>query len=85
MKMKKPGTLMELHPVHSRQKSFYGKAMVWTCNGTQVLYSYNTPVCWIRNGTFHRAWNGWSITTSRHCQEFRRQNGLQGLCKSVSP
>lgn len=61
----------ELMPTDSR-KSFYHKAVVKVAdNGTETLYSYNTPV--IRrntDGTLTRLWDGWSATTGRHIAAF---------------
>lgn len=74
---------------HSRQKSFYGKAIVQTLDSSNgipdnikiyLLKSYNTPVCAIKieevNGvkTYLLRINGWySNTTCRHIDEFIQQ------------
>lgn len=65
------------------RKSFYGKARVDVKeDGTQVLYSYGTPVCRIENGKVtllrqgYRGWNS-SQTTLRHVKEFLKQNGFE--------
>ena len=53
------------------QKSFYGKAKIYSENGIETLYSYNTPI--IRrekNGELKRLWGGWSGTTGRHIASF---------------
>lgn len=72
----------ELKPIYNRQKSFYGKATVSHINGKIILTSYTTEVCSIdENGHFHRLWNGYSVTTMNHINEFRRQNGLEALSK----
>ena len=72
----------ELKPIYNRQKSFYGKATVETANNKSVLTSYTTEVCYIDNaGMFHRLWNGYSVTTMNHINEFRQQNGLEKLNK----
>lgn len=77
-----------LEPHHDSRKSFYGKAHVdERPDGTKVLYSYNTPVCMIKDGkvTLGRAkmrgydiavWN-YSPTTLRHVKEFLKQNGFE--------
>lgn len=61
----------ELMPADSR-KSFYHKAIVEVANdGTEILYSYETPV--IRrntDGSLTRLWDGWSATTGRHVTAF---------------
>lgn len=63
--------MYELHPVTS-QKSFGGKALVMVeDNGTETLYSYNTPI--IKRtaaGELVRLWAGWSATTGRHIAAF---------------
>lgn len=63
--------MYELTPVDGR-KSFYGKAAVMIeDNGTETLYSYNTPI--IKRtaaGTFVKLWDGWSATTGRHIKAF---------------
>ena len=72
----------ELKPIHNRQKSFYGKATVTTANNKSVLTSYTTEVCYIdHSGNFHRLWDGYSVTTMNHINEYRQQNGLETLSK----
>ena len=67
-----PG-LHRLEPVLTRQKSFYGKAIVWTCEKGVILCSYETDVCCITpNG--HILLNGtYSNTTRRHIADFLYQ------------
>lgn len=75
----------ELIPNCNRnQKSFYGKAHVITLsNGDKYLQSYETIVAKIDSkGEFTRLWYGWSATTAKHIDSFRRSNGLPGICKS---
>lgn len=64
-------TRYELTPTDSH-KSFYGKCYVMRDeNGTETLYSYNTPI--IRRtagGELRRLWEGWSATTGRHIAAF---------------
>lgn len=54
------------------QKSFYGKAVVMVdSDGTETLYSYNTPI--IKRtpaGELVKLWGGWSNTTGRHIKAF---------------
>lgn len=70
-------TTYELKPVHDHHKSFYGRAEVreFDAGRSRVLYSYDTPVCWIdtRRMEFHRLWDDWSRTTMTHVAEFCRQ------------
>lgn len=61
----------ELIP-HDGRKSFYGKAIVEVAqDGTETLYSYNTPI--IKRlvfGELVKLWSGWSATTGRHIAAF---------------
>lgn len=67
---------MELEPVYSNVKSFYGKARVLKENGVIKLLSYDTIVATIENGKVHI--NGWySATTTRHIKEFLQQMGFK--------
>ena len=76
----------ELMP-NNGQKSFYGKAIVMIDNdGTQTLYSYNTPI--IRkplNGPLVRLWDGWSATTGKHIKSFCGLNKAEFLAVPFSP
>lgn len=61
----------ELIPNNGR-KSFYGKAIVEVADdGTETLYSYNTPI--IKRtaaGELIKLWDGWSTTTGNHIKSF---------------
>ena len=63
--------LYELTPTDNR-KSFYGKAVVEVAaDGSETLYSYNTPI--IKRtaaGELVKLWGGWSATTGRHIAAF---------------
>lgn len=61
----------ELIPTDER-KSFYGKAVVIVeDNGTETLYSYNTPIIKrLVSGELVKLWDGWTATTGRHIQAF---------------
>ena len=49
-----------------------------------VLISYNTIVCeWNSSDGFVRYWGGYSATSMRHINEFRRQLGLQSINKKT--
>ena len=74
----------DMTPEHDSRKSFYGKAKVDVRpDGTQILYSYGTPVCKItKDGKatlLKKGYLGWasSQTTLRHVKEFLKQNGLE--------
>ena len=73
----------ELSPQHDARKSFYGKAHVVTDDdGTQILYSYNTPVIELKDGKVKLLpmWDS-SQTTLRHVKEFLKQNGFSAGSK----
>lgn len=80
---KKEDMKVELHPEFDSRQSFYGKArVIIKPDGTQVLYSYGTPVCRIKDGKatlLHKGYLGWSSsqTTLRHVKEFLKQNGFE--------
>lgn len=61
----------ELIP-HDGRKSFYGKAIVEVAqDGTETLYSYNTPIIKrLVSGELVKLWSGWSATTGRHIAAF---------------
>ena len=63
--------MFELIPTDGR-KSFYGKAVVQVEeNGTETLYSYNTPIIKrFPGGQLEKLWDGWSATTGRHIAAF---------------
>lgn len=61
----------ELIP-HDGRKSFYGKAIIEVAqDGTETLYSYNTPIIKrLVSGELVKLWSGWSATTGRHIAAF---------------
>lgn len=63
--------IYDLHPTNGR-KSFYGKALVAIDeDGTETLYSYNTPIIKrTATGELIKLWDGWSATTGRHIAAF---------------
>ena len=76
--------IYDLGAEHDSRKSFYGKAKVDVRpDGTQILYSYGTPVCKItKDGDvtlLKKGYLGWasSQTTLRHVKEFLKQNGKE--------
>ena len=69
---------------YDSRDSFYGKAKVdIRDDGSQILYSYSTPVCYIsKDGEvklLRKGYLGWfsSPTTLRHVKEFLKQNGKE--------
>ncbi len=73
----------DMHPQYDARQSFYGKARIDDENGVLTLYSYNTPVAKISNGTVELLpkWD-WSQTTLRHVKEFLKQNGFEATSLS---
>ena len=74
----------DVSPEFDSRKSFYDKAKVDVRpDGTQILYSYGTPVCKIaKDGKvtlLKKGYLGWasSQTTLRHVKEFLKQNGKE--------
>ena len=62
--------MYELKPLNINQKSFYGKATVDETEDGVTLYSYATPIVTIGGGKITAHWDGWSMTTGRHLNEF---------------
>ena len=64
------------------QRDYYGKAYVIEEDGETLLKSYNTIVCKVVPGRgFVRLWGGYSDTTKRHINDFRRLFDLPALNK----
>lgn len=60
-----------------------GKARVVEHNGEKLLKSYDTIVCKLTaDGQFVKMWDGYSATTMRHVDSFRRLNGLNAIGKA---
>lgn len=64
----------------TRQKSFYGKAsIIEDVNGEIFLRSYDTLVAYINKaGEFIRLWDGYSVTTMNHINDFLRFFNIPG-------
>ena len=50
-------------------------------NGDIILTSYYTDVAIISGGRFYKTWHGYSNTTLKHVNEFRRVYGLPAINK----
>lgn len=61
----------ELKPI-TKQKSFYGKAVVEVDDDeSEILYSYGTPIIKrTKTGKLIRLWNDYSNTTGKHIKAF---------------
>lgn len=78
----------DLMPLHTNQKSFYGKARVYAVEDGQdnyyTLHSYGVAVVsvYVGHGNISymkRLWGGYSATTMRHVNEFLMQEGFTKL------
>lgn len=79
------GKVSDLSTQFDSRKSFGGKAKVITdSDGTQILYSYNTPVVELEKGKKVKLLPQWdsSATTLRHVREFLLQNGFEAGSKA---
>lgn len=63
----------ELNVQHGTQKSFYGKAQIREENGTKTLISYGTEILKVKGNKITPIWEGYSLTTQRHINEFMLQ------------
>ena len=73
---------MKIYNLNSTtQKSYYGKAKVIESENKSELQSYDTIVCKIEKGKFVKLWNGYSVTTLNHVNDFRRLFGLSAINK----
>lgn len=57
------------------------RAIVIPVEDGYILQSYYTEVAAVRNGEFFKLWNGYSNTTMKHINAFRRYFGMKALSK----
>ncbi len=57
------------------------RAVVVPVDGGYILKSYNTDVAAIVNGKFYKLWAGFSVTTLKHINAFRKWYGLTTINK----
>ena len=76
-----PNYIYDLTP--SNQKSYYGKAKILETDSGYYLMSYATVVCYItRNkALLVKLWNDYSLTTSKHINDFLKFYGLRRYSK----
>ncbi len=60
---------------------FNNRATIYTDGGAAVLRSYDTEVCKIIDGHFIKLWKGFSVTTLKHINAFRRVYNMPALSK----
>lgn len=65
--------LLTLDAIYDSRKSFYEKAMVLFHDDKVTLYSYNTAIVEVDDDNITVLWDGWSMTTGRHINEFFKQ------------
>ena len=81
-KLKEKGEFVQyLQPIYDTRDSFYKKASIYTYNNFIYLVSYDTIVAYIENNEFATILGYYSLTTSRHINEFLKQNGFSPLKK----
>lgn len=60
---------------------FGGRALIIPIEGGYILQSYYTKVAVIRDGVFYKTWDGYSNTTLKHINTFRKWAGFPGISK----
>ena len=70
-----------LAPIHSGNKSFYGKAKVIEMDGVKYLKSYSTIVCAIKRKKLIKFWDDYSATTQKHISDFCNLYGIKSVGK----
>lgn len=75
--------IINLHPIFSDQKSFYGKASTAIAGYATILISYDTEIAEIENGRVKMLCKPdvLSNTTLKHLREFLRQLGHGDVAK----
>lgn len=66
---------------HGR-KSFYKKAMYEEKRGIVTLFSYGTKIISVKGDKVKKFWDGYSVTTQRHINEFLYQQLGETLSKN---
>ena len=62
-------------------EGFGNRALVIPTEDGYILRSYYTDVASVKNGEFHKLWNGYSNTTLKHINAFRQFIGMNALSK----
>ena len=60
---------------------FGNRAVIIPTKNGSILKSYYTEVCKIENGEFIKLWAGFSVTTLKHINAYRKHYGLEQLSK----
>lgn len=87
----KPDDLKEMRQEYREMKhnnrdiitleDFGGRALIIPTETGAILQSYYTKVAEIRDGKFIKLWDGYSKTTHKHIDAFRRYYGLSYVTK----
>jgi len=70
---------MKLSPIQSNMTELS------LADGTQVLFSYQTPVACITDGEFFSTAHKWSNTTTRHVNKWREKNNFPSRMTTSKP
>lgn len=62
-------------------EDFNTRALIIPTENGSILKSYYTEVCKIENGEFFRLWEGFSVTTLKHINAYRRHFNMKALSK----
>ena len=62
-------------------EGFGGRALIIPTDSGYILQSYYTKVAEIRDGEFLKLWSGFSVTTLKHINLFRRFANMNTLSK----
>lgn len=62
--------MLLLDTVYDSRKSFYGKATIEMTKDRVTLYSYGRAIIESDGNNVKALWDGWSMTTGRHINEF---------------
>lgn len=62
-------------------EGFGNRAVVYPFEGGYILQSYYTEVACITDGKFYKLWDGFSVTTLKHINAFRKWANMNTLSK----
>lgn len=62
-------------------EGFNNRAVIIPTETGAILRSYYTNVCEIKDGEFLKLWEGFSVTTLKHINAFRKHFQLESLSK----
>jgi hypothetical protein len=59
------------------------RTLVTLANGTEIFFSYQTPVAGRRNGKYFRTEHHYSVTTSKHIGQYLRDGNFYAIAEPV--